>query len=300
MRTITPQPGYAEADVEAALASGQFVYADCVTFIPKYGSKLRYTTAQRPVTVVPIGEVGRQTYTTEVLISGLKTKNTIGTDVDEQELDLSYPDSLVYQGALTWAQALQLGRLDGALVVRDRYIATAWGQPWLGGFPLFMGLVSTLNAVGDQSAQMNVKSNLVLLNRQAPAFLWETNCKNTWGDPGCGINQGDWSVLATIEAGSTRSILKWSPADANYNLGKIHIVGGDSITRVRTIARTSAGELFLALPLDFDPVTGIDFIAFPGCPRTDDATYGCPKYWGADWVNHFKGIPFIPVAETAV
>ena len=300
MRPITPQPGYTEADVVAALVSGQFIYADCITFIPKTGPKLRYTTAQKMVTVVPIGEVGRQSYTTEVLVEGLKTKNTLGTDVDEQEVTLTYPDSPVYQASMTWAQALLKGRLDGALVVRDRYIALSWDSPWLGGMPMFMGLVSTLNGVGDMSATMNVKSNLILLNRQAPAYLWEASCKNTWGDSGCGVDQGAWSVLAAIGASPTRSVIPWSGATDDYNSGKIHIVGGDSVTRVRTIARVAGGDLYLAFPLDYDPTAGDSFIAFPGCTRTNDATHGCPKYWGSAWPSHFAGVPFIPVAETAV
>lgn len=308
MRPITPQPGYVGADVTAALESGQFVYADCFTIFPRVGSPLRYTTAQQDVSVVPVGEVSRQTYSARsVLIRGLRVKNNLGVEVDEQEVELNYPDSLEYQGSLTWAQALLQGRLDGASIRRDRYIAERWGQGaavdtlWLGGMPMFLGLVSALNKVGRQSATVNVKSDLILLNRQAPAFLWEPNCKNTWGDTACGVNQGTWAEAATINGGTpSRTVIPWTGSGPEFNLGKIHIENGDSVTRVRTIARATATELYLAYPLDFDPVALAAFVAYPGCTRTDDATYGCPKYHGVSWVNKFKGFPFIPVAETGI
>lgn len=306
MRPITAQPGHTEAEVIAAMESGQFIYVDCFTIEPKIGDKLRYTTSQTDVTVVPLGEIARYTYwSNQVLIQGLRVKNNLGVEVDEQEVEISYPDSIIYQASLTWAQALLQGRLDGASIRRDRYIATALGNgmagntDWLGGFPMFLGLVSTLNKVGRQSATMNVKSDLILLNRQAPAFLWEPNCKNTWGDPACGVDQSIWTVHGTLGASPTRTVLPWSSSSTDYNLGKIHIENGDSVTRVRTIARATATELHLAYPLDFDPIAGMAFAAFPGCSRTDDPTTGCPKYH-VNWQEKFKGFPFIPVAETGI
>lgn len=308
MRPITPQPGHTEAEVLAAMNSGQFVYADCYTFIPKIGDPLRYTNGQQNVSVVPVGDIARQTYFgNQVLIRGLRVRNNLGVEVDEQQIEMSYPNTDLYQAALTWPQALLQGRLDGASIRRDRYVATAFGGDgsggtvWLGGFPMFLGLVSSLVAVGRQSATVNVKSDLVLLNRQAPAFLWEPNCKNTWGDSACGVVQSDWAVAGVLGASPSRTVLPWSSSSTDYNQGKIHIENGDSVTRVRTIARATATELYLAYPLDFDPLVGMAFVAYPGCSRTDDPTTGCPKYHGDPaWRDKFKGFPFTPVAETGI
>lgn len=300
MRPITPQPGYSEADVVAALGMPEFVYTDCFTIFPKVGSPLRYTTAQQDVSLVPVDEFSRQTfYAGSVLIKGLLVKNNLGVGVDEQEVQLDYPSGIAYQSALTWAQALLQGRLDGASLRRDRYVATSWGTPWLGGFPMFLGLVSSLSKVGRQSASVNVKSDLVLLNRQAPAFLWEPNCKNTWGDPACGVDQNIWAVAAIMGASPSRSVIPWSGSSTDYNLGKIHVENGDSVTRVRTISRATSSMLYLAYPLDFDPVVSQPFVAYPGCTRTSDATHGCPKYH-VNWQDKYKGFPFIPTAESAL
>lgn len=298
MRTITPQPGYTATDVEDALASGQFAYADCFTIIPKTGVVMRYTNYQTDVSVVPIDGITRETYIgSVVLIKGLRVNNSIGVEVDEQQLQLDYPPEILYQAQLTWPQALLRGRLDGARVKRDRFIATAPGQPWMGGFPLFSGFVSTLSAVGRMSATMNVKSDLILLNIDMPRDLWEANCKNTWGDPICGVNQAAWAVLGTVGSSPTRNYLPWASSSSEYALGKIHITNGDGTTRVRTVSRADGSGLYLSYPLDFDPIAGMDFTAYPGCNRTKDR---CPTFHPSDWRNYFKGFPFIPVAETAI
>lgn len=301
MRPITPQPGRTEADVEDAMQSGQFVYADCYTIEPKTGPTMRYTTAQQQVSVVPLGDVMRQTYGAhDVLIEGLLVKNSIGIEVDQQEVSISYSSSPnSFQGQFTWPQALLLGRLDGATIRRDRFIATDWGQPWLGGFPMFLGLVSSLDKVGRQSATINVKSDLVLLDVQMPRDLFVPNCKNTWGDSQCGVNQEDWAVIGTVGADPTRSIIPWSGVDPMYALGKIHVTSGvDMATRVRTISRVDGANLYLSYPLDFDLIAGDTFTAYPSCKRLKDS---CIDFHGEpNWRARFKGFPFVPVAETAV
>lgn len=308
MRTVTPQPGYTEADVEAQMHSGQFVYADCFTFSPKVGSPIRYTNVQQDVSVVPVGFLMRETYQArKVNLKGLRVHNTLGTEVDEQQVEMNYPETAIYQASLTWAQALLQGRLDGARIRRDRYIAARFGNGpaqntlWMGGMTMFKGLVSTLDKVGRMTATLNVKSDLILLNTQMPGSLFEAQCKNTWGDTACGVNQGDWVVNpATVGASPTRTVIPWSGAAQDYNEGKIHIENNDDVTRVRTISRVSGGNLYLAYPLDFDPIAGQEMAVYPNCGRTSNATFGCPKYHGDPaWRSKYKGFPFIPVAETA-
>lgn len=300
MRPVTPQPGYVEANIHALLATSQFVYADCFTIIPVVGSPLRYTSVQRRMSIVPIGEVGRQIYTADIGISGLRVKNNLGVEVDEQQIEIFYPDTPIYQASLTWAQALLLGRLDGAKIRRDRYFAVDEFSPWMGGCPMFTGLVSNVDKAGRQSATVNVKSDLILLNINAPRDMWETNCKYILGSPGCGINIETLAVLGTVSTSPSRTVIPWTSSAAGYAQGKIHITNNDTVTRVRTIARADAANLYLAYPLDFTPPVGLEFTAYPGCPRTIDATYGCPRFWGAAWKDHFGGFPYVPVAETAI
>lgn len=301
MRPITPQPGYVEADVINAMNSGQFVYADCYTITPLTGSPMLYTTAQRRVSVVPIGEVTRVNYEANVvLIKGLMVRNSIGLEVDQQSVELEYPPTNVsYQNYLSWPFALMSGRLDGAVIERDRFIGSDFNT-WLGGFPMFRGLVSSMDRVGRSSAIVNVKSDLVLMDTQMPRNLYEVNCRNVWGDANCGVVQSTWAVIGAIGASPTRSVIPWSSASQHYDQGKLYIDNGDSVVRIRTIASVSGTNLNLSYPLDFDPYETQNFTVYPGCPRTVNATYGCPKYHGDPaWKTRYAGYPFVPVAETA-
>lgn len=301
MRPVTPQPSYTEANLEAILASGQFVYADCYTIIPKVGPILYYTNAQQDVSVVPIGGATRVTYFAhDVILDGLLVKSTLGAQVDQQDVQIAYPQSTTsFQNYLSWPQALLQGRLDGAKIRRDRFIAASWQDPWVGGFPMFLGLVSSLSSVGRQTATISVKSDLVLLDVQMPRDLFTPTCRNNWGDSLCGVNQADWAVLGTVAAGSSRTKINWTGATAAMALGKIHYTAGDTVTRVRTISRVVAGTaLYLSYPLDFTPNTGDVFTAYPNCGRLKA---NCLTYHGEpNWRGRFKGFPFVPVAETAL
>ncbi len=305
VRPKIPQPGYTEADYTNAIDSGQFVYADCFTIVPLVGDPLYYTSAQEDVSVVPLDDVTRKTYRADqVLIAGLRMKNNLGVEVDEQNISLSYGEDLSYQAAITWPQALLQGRLDGSSIKRDRFIALAFGNGlagetlWIGGSPMFRGLVSTLDTVGQQTATINVKSDIVLLNRQAPAWLFNPNCKNAWADPACGVDRNLWAEAATAGMGSTRSTLQWTPPSSGFDRGTVYMENGDGVTRVRTIARVSGSDILLAYPLDFDPLPGAAFVAYPNCRQLSDATTGCPKFHLTTWQEKFKGFPFTPVAET--
>jgi len=294
------QPGYTEEQADALLASGQFVYAECFTITPPFGAVLRYTNAASDVNVVPmIGGPGRVTYASRVVvISGLRFKSSIGTEVDEQTIELAYTDGTTFQNAITWAQALRLGRLDGATIRRDRFFAAAWGQPWVFGITMFSGRVSTCSKVGRMSATVNVKSDMVLLNVKMPRDLYQPQCKNTWGDgAGCDLVQGDFAVHTVVGASPTRSIIPWAGITDDYVMGKLFIEAGDSVTRIRTILRVNAGvSAEVIYPLDFDPIAGQDVTFYPNCRRQFDK---CGDYF-ANPEEKFIGFPFVPVAETAV
>ncbi len=303
VREITAQPGFTDADVMAVMASSQFVYAECYTIAPLQGPVMRFTDAQQDVSVVAAFDVNRYTYfSKQIVITGLRARSTIGVEVDEQTVNLAYSDDHLFQTYLSWPQALRLGRLDGATITRDRFVAQSWDSPWVGGFRMFSGRVSTLNAVGRSYAEVMVKSDLERLNKPMPRDLYTPVCKNVWGDERCGVDQSTHAVISVISAGpSTRTIIPWSSSDPYFGLGKFHITNTDNVTRIRTILRATATHLYLIYPLDFDPVAGMEFTAFPGCSRAftgADGLRGCEDYH-AEPEDHFGGHPFVPVAETA-
>jgi hypothetical protein len=297
MRPVFPQPGFSEADLENLLASRQFIFADCFTITLVDGvTKFRYATAPSDVSVVPLDQLIRVTYDSRsVIISGLRFRISTGVEVDEQTISLAYSDDDTIQG-LKFPEALKQGRLDGATITRDRFFAEFWGAPWIGGIPMFSGIVSTLDSVGRVEAALKVRSTLVLLNINMPRELYTPNCRNTWGDINCTIDQSLFVVNIPVMGGTpTETFIPFPAVDTSFEGGKIHIESGDSVTRIRTIRNIILGSgVDLIYPLDFLPLAADAVAIFPGCPRTRVA---CVNLYNNE--EHFRGFPFVPVAETA-
>ena len=295
MRPVYPQPGFIEADTHLLLASGQFAFADCYTITPRYGDILRVTTAGITVKVVPIDseEVVSYESPSNLQISGLRLNIGIGTTVDEQEMALQYDQTAEFLG-LPFARAIRLGRLDGATISRDRFFAKKFNDPWVGGTPLFRGRMSSVDSLSRAGAIIKVKSELVLLNTNMPRDLYQPNCVHTLYDPGCTLDKDDFKQDGITEAGSTSQAINWSGATADLSLGMIYMDTPEGITLVRTIRYAETGKLHLAYPLDFSPPDGTVFEAYPGCSRTYER---CGEFNNQE---HFKGFPFLPVAETAI
>lgn len=296
MRPITPQPGYSVADTTAILSSRQFAFADCYTISPRYGDPIRITTAGLKVSVVPLGGSTAVDFLSpaNLQISGLRLKVGVGTEVDEQDMQINY-DQTAQAWGVPWGKALRLGRLDGATISRDRFFCKSWRSPWVGGIPLFRGRVSSIDSISRAGANVKVKSDLVLLNTNMPRDLYQPGCVHTLYDPGCGLNKESFKQTGTVGAGSTSQIINWSGSSTSLSLGMIYIdtpEGG--VTLVRTIRQASSTQLTLAYPLDFVPATGVSFEAYPGCSRTYER---CGELANQ---SHFKGFPFLPVAETAI
>lgn len=301
MRQAIPQPGFTESDIHALLATGEFMTADTFVIEPITGDPLYYTNYQQDVTVSPVyNSLIYQTYKSKgVLIEGLRMVSSIGVQVDEQQLTFNFPaDPVGFQNRISWPQAILYGILDGAVIRRDRYIRANPSTPWVGGWTMFRGLVSGIDSVGRSSAILRVKSNLVLLDVQMPRDFYEPNCKNTWGDSNCGIDQASFMTVGTMGPSPTRTVIPWSGSSSGYALGKIHVSSGDDTVRVRTISSADASALYLSYPLDFDPIEGQTFQAYLGCDRTSAR---CQFFHGeTNWKSRFKGFPFVPVAETAI
>lgn len=297
MREIFPQPGYTTSDVEEVLDSGSFIYAECFTLVNRLDEISLYTNFHDDISVVPIGGSVKDTYQSKIVeFRGLTFEAKVGLDNSSQEVELNYSDEATFSGGITWPEALLKGDLDGARIFRDRFF---WnGSNWIGAIRMVSGKVGELSNVGQRSAQLQVDSEMTLLNSVGvPRSLWSTNCANVLGDVSCGVDLPSLGVSGSTGLGSTRTHIYWAASSAEYSLGKIHITGPDGNVRVRTVSIGDVEGLFLSNPLDFTPATSTAFTAYPGCNRTKER---CPDFHPSDWQDHFKGFPYIPVAETAV
>ena len=298
MRDIYLQPGYSESDFTALMDSRVFVYADCYTVVMASGSTSLYTAAQYDTQVAANIDTSTPAvyYANDLLIEGLKFRIGIGVDVDEQQITFKYnPDTPAPISGQTVAAALHRGAYDGARIIKDRYYAADWGRPWIAGVRLFSGRVGSISSIGRTEASLSVRSDLALLNIDMPRNVFQEVCNHTLFDSGCGKVKSSYAVTGTVGAGSTRSKINWTGAIRTppLDLGTITIASATAAQYVRTIRKATATGLELAYPLDFDPVVGTSFTAYPGCPRTYAS---CQTF--ANTAN-FKGFPYVPVVESA-
>lgn len=296
MRPLYPMPGFTQEQMLAILMSRQYSFADCFTVVSKDGTTLRYTTVQKDMEVVPLSDptsTVTQVFSSRgVKVSGLRSKVSVGVTVDEQTLSLAYDATQTYLGQ-PFAAAILRGRFDGATVRRDRYIRQGPNTPWVGGFPLFVGRVSTADSVGRSAATIKVKSELVLANIDMPRKIFGGTCQWTVFDPDCGLNREDYETNALLEAGSTIDTLVWSGLTDDFKYGVIHIVDQESVTLVRTIKDIQGHNILLVNPLDFVPSAGTNFTIYPGCVRTYDR---CARFNNQD---RYQAFEFVPKSETA-
>lgn len=307
MRTIYPQPGHTEQELIDLLATRQFVFVDCFTIFPKVADPLRYSTAQRTVSLFPIDDDSTLSYYTskEVKVSGVKMKAGVGVEVDEQTLRMDWDPDYVYYG-MSMGDAIRRGRFDGSVIRRDRYFAANWGAPnqpvdWIGGCQMFSGRFSTVDRITRSSAEFKVKSNLILLNMKMPRNQFLAMCGNIFGDPVCGIDRIALQITSEVGPGSDSLTIYTTDAANTHKFGTADFEDQYNVTLVRTIKEVVVGShIVLAAPLDFNPGEGEFFKLRPGCTRTyDTGDANCDTYWGDDKDDHYKGYPFVPTPETA-
>jgi hypothetical protein len=300
MRTIQPEPGFTEADVQAVVASRQFVFADCFTLSAPNGDKIRCCSTQKDVIVTPWGGGVKVTFTSKgVKISGVRTVCQAGVDVDEQEAQIDFTPDMLFQG-IPLPTALLWGRFDGGSLTRDRYFAANWGinnnpTVWMGGTRMYSGKVADLDEVGRSYAKFKTRSDLGLLNINVPTTLFQPSCRNAIYDTGCKLNRASFQTLGNVGAGSTSNKILWAGALAKHALGTLYIETVSGVTLIRTIRAVNPGvSLTLAYPLEIAPSTGQDFAVYEGCDRS----YTRCGVLG-NQIN-FRGYPFVPTEETAL
>lgn len=282
-------------------ANRQFAYIDTFTFYLVGGTdenyRLRYCTGQQDQAFYPLdGDPIHRIYKAgEVLVSGLRAKQSIGPNVDEQKMVLTPAPGALIQG-VEFTRAVIEGALDGAFVRRDRYYFAALGQPTVGGAPKFYGLVTTFDDVGRTDAQLSVKSGLVILNQPMPHHLFRPGCLNRVFDAGCGLSMAAFAVTDVVSASPAETTLfvPWSAADSSYIRGRIFFENMGLVGTWRAIKYADTTGLTLGYPLPQVPVIGEQFVAYPGCDQTKAG--GCTRLVNT---SRYRGFDFTPQSDTA-
>ncbi|MDP8997127.1 MAG: DUF2163 domain-containing protein [Pseudomonadota bacterium] len=217
----------------------------------------------------------------------------------------TYPDLV---GGTPWLQACQSGLFDGATVtVQAAYFAAPPALPWTVANTTCVGTtIEFAGYLGQIDADVTT-TNLTftgwggLLSDITPPNVYQAGCRHQLFDAGCTLSAGAYVKTGTALAGSTKTILKATPAapsgSGSYQLGKVSFTSGQNSGFSRLIAAWDGVSTFTLLyPLPFTIGIGDTFNVYPGCDKSLGAG-GCGGF--ANTVN-FDGTPNIPLPEIII
>lgn len=291
----------ASPTLEAYLAStDSLVITDLYTFALPSGAVLRYSGSAAalkiPGTAFPSNSLNyNATGYTEFALGPRFGRSTVTTKigVEATELDVSVMAGAGDRiGSFSFAEAVRVGELDGATVELDRLFGAGGAIVW------FYGRVAETDA-GRTNIAIKVKSLMNLLaEQQMPRRLYQAACTHVFGDAMCTFDRTSRAVTQAALAGSNQAqivtALVPSPA-ALFDQGTIAGLTGANAGQSRTIARLSAGTVFLLKAWLYPVAEGDTFSLLPGCDHT---TATCSGTFGN--LDHFGGFPYIPPPELAV
>jgi uncharacterized phage protein (TIGR02218 family) len=231
-------------------------------------------------------------------IKGLQWKLGVETDVLKLQLWASATNAaqLIEQSAVM--QAVQQGLTDNALIVVQRLFTATWGDWSAGAVTLFRGNVS--DTICDMAhAEFDVKSRKELFNVPFPYLTFQPGCQWPLYGAGCTLNPATFAVAGTVASGSVALLLNTNLTnpDQYFNEGYLTFTSGLNIGITRTVRQylNASGQTLFYIPFPNAPSIGDTFNIYPGC----DKTYSTCLNKFNNLIN-FKGMPFIPIPETAV
>ena len=286
----------ASASLMAILGSAQFHMADCYSFTLIDGTVARYTTADHSITDQATGHV---------FLSGgpfferSKIKFAIGVRVDELDIVMTAGPIDLLDG-MPWLSAMRAGALDGAELQLDRAFMATFGDTSAGLLTLFLGRVTEVDA-GRTQATIKANTHLELLNLQWPWRLFQPGCARTLFDAGCTLNKASFGVSATVQTHiSLTHIDTTGPTQASgwFSLGSVTftsgVLSGKKFSIKQSLFSTPTTGIHPLTPLPVLPAIGDTMTLYPGCDKTS-AT--CAAKFSN--LQHFEGMPYVPVPETA-
>lgn len=272
------------------VAATQLRMVDLYTITLAGGTVLRYSGSDEPVILGAIlwelGPILRRT----------RTRTTSKLEVDTCDITFSAPPALTISGTpfITYITA---GGFDNARLVLERAFSAGPGQPWQGALHLFSGRMGGPTG-GRHEKKIQVRSDVELLNARVPRNVYQPACLNNVYDPDCGVSRATHAVsgAATSAAdatGATFSHGVGGVATDHWALGELLFTTGANTGVRRTVASNASGAVTVIEPWPFTIAPGDAFTAWPGCDGTRGTCLG--KFSN---LARYRGMPFVPVAET--
>jgi uncharacterized phage protein (TIGR02218 family) len=268
----------------------QFKMADCYTITTVGGEVLRYTSAD-----IDVALDGHAFSSRGPLVSRGGIRTSVGLEVDTLQVTISTANPAhLLNGQPFIAGALD-GALDGATVLLQRAFFAEWNQAAAGALVMFSGRVSKISG-SRHELQMDVKSDLELLNVKLPRNIYNPGCSATLYGPTCGANRAAVTVTGTVAGVSTQRRAFTSAlaqADGWFDLGTLTFTSGANAGVSRTVRAYADGDFEFALAWPADFAVGDAFSVVPGCDKTK-AT--CQTRFAN--LSRYRGYPFVPAPET--
>lgn len=267
--------------------------ADLYTVTLASGALLRWTSAEMAL-------MGNgQTWQLGPGIERSKVSWKIGVEVDTLQLtfttDAARPCVV---GGLPLLAYIARGGLAGARVQLDRAFWGPTNTAPVGSLLWFAGRVADINAVTRYSAQVNIKSDLELLNVKVPRELYSAQCLRTVYDSECLVDRAAFTSAGAATGASTVGRTQFpsnlGQAAGFFDLGTITFTSGANSGAQRTVkSHAAGGGLTLLSPLPAPVAAGDAFTIVPGC---DGLQSTCTSKFNN--LARFKGQPYIPQPET--
>ncbi|ABX36713.1 conserved hypothetical protein [Delftia acidovorans SPH-1] len=105
-------------------------------------------------------------------------------------------------------------------------------------------------------------------------------------------------VVAPGEENTVSFSTALSEPDGYFKPGMLRWVTGANAGRVYEVEEHKAGVLSLTFGAMFPVQAGDEFRVRPDCTKWKDGPNGCKHWFGANWVLHYRGEPYIPVGDT--
>lgn len=273
--------------------SAQFQVADLLTLTQANGTITRLTSADFDVVA--------NTFTFKSggpKFSRTKAKLIVGLEVDNMKLSLFCDPVSDLLAGIPWPAAALNGALDGARVKVERAImgAGGWGDTTPGTTIVFSGQVAGITPSRMQ-IDLDVKSDLTLLDQQMPRNLYQAGCVHSLYDHGCTLVKATFTDAGTVIAGSTLQAVNFTSGKATgyYDLGTLlWLTGANAGALVSVQHFTTGGVATLQINLKSVPQVGDTFSIAPGCDKLQATCSG--KFSN---LAHFRGFPYIPIPVTA-
>lgn len=171
------------------------------------------------------------------------------------------------------------------------------------GIRLFGGNVANIDISGN-SATINIKGKVNLLDQNAPRNLYQLGCIHAFCDAGCTLHRGVFTTSFQVgngSGGATRTFIPWTSTPtgpSNYRFGTITFQTGPCTGQSRTIRFGDSTGLTLTHPLIGVPGFLDDFTAFEGCDKQLNSGSGQDCTARSNTQN-WRAFPFVPPADSA-